>query len=155
MASRWEHLLEQKPIPISEHVLNEVAKLLAKDLDAWPPPLEELDPVAGQQFADVLAPGKPRPSLLAYLEALRLARWELGRELDAYDDYIRNRRWLERGLGPDDKPVLLFLSRWVEEQLLGLGEATFGRIKRAQMLACVDRLERELVQRERRLHPPS
>jgi len=155
MASRWDHLLETKPIPLSEHVLNEVAKLLAKDLETWPPPVEELDPLTGQSFQELLEPGKPRPQPLAYQEALKLARWELGREVDAYDDYMRNRRWLERGLAPDDKRVLLFLSRWVVEQMLGLGEATSGRIKRPQMVECLERLERELSRRQRLIHPPS
>jgi hypothetical protein len=155
MPSRWDHLLETKPIPVSEHVLNEVAKLLAKDLETWPPPVEELDPLTGGQFAGMLEPGRPKPQAVAYHEALKLARWELSREVDAYDDYMRNRRWLERGLAPDDKRVLLFLSRWMVEQMLGLGEATSGRIKRPQMVECLNRLEREWVQRQRLIHPPS
>lgn len=153
MASRWEHLLDQKPIPLAEHLLNEVAKLLAKDLSRWPLPIEELDPVTGQKFAALLAPGQPPPSAAAYTEALRLARWELARETDAYDDYMRNRRWLEHGLAPGDKAQLLLLSRWVVEQMLGLGEATEGRIRRPQMLQCLERLEHELVLLRQRVIP--
>ncbi len=144
--SRWDVLLDQKPIPLTEHLLNEVAKLLARDLRRWPPPIQELDLVAGRAFDAVFEPDSPRPPEEAYAEAFQLARWELTRELDAYDDYMRNRRWLERGLAPDDKPFLLFLSRWLVEQMLSLGEATEGRIKRAQMVSCLERLERRLIE---------
>ena len=142
--SRWDALLDQKPIALTEHLLNEVAKLLARDLVKWPPPIQELDPVAGRPFEAVFEPDRPRPSEQAFAEAFRLARWELTRELDAYDDYMRNRRWVERGLAPDDKQLLLFLSRWLVEQMLSLGEATEGRIKRPQMVSCLERLERRL-----------
>ena len=147
MASRWERLLDQKPIPLLDHLISEVAKLLVKDFGRWPLTIEELDLSTGQGFAELLSGDKPRPRDEVYAEAFKLARWELSRELDAYDDYMRNRRWLERGLTPEDKPALLLLSRWLVEQMLGLGEATEGRVKRPQMLTCLERMERELPRR--------
>lgn len=144
MPSRWDYLLDQKPIPLADHLISEVAKLLAKDLAKWPPPIQEFDAETGKQFAPLFAPDRPRPSAQVYTEALQLSRWELTRELDAYDDYMRNRRWLEKGLGPDDKLPLLFLNRWLVEQMLALGEATEGRVKRAQMLECLDQVQRRL-----------
>src|SRR3712207_4925199 len=100
MASRWDYLFEKKPIPMMDHLLEEVAKLLAKDLEKWPPPVQELDLDAGGQFAPLFTGPTPRTSPQAYTEALRLARWDLTREFDAYDDYMRNSRVLERGLTP-------------------------------------------------------
>jgi len=144
MASRWERLLDQKPIPLTDHLLTEVAKLLVKDLTRWPLPVEELDLATGQRFAQLLSGELPRPREAVYGEAFRLARWEISRELEAYDEYMRNRRFLERGLTVDDKPALLLVSRWLEEQLLGLGEATQGRIRRPQLLVCLERMERAL-----------
>lgn len=144
MPSRWDFLLDQKPVPLADHLISEVAKLLAKDFARWPPSIQELDEVTGKQFEPLLAPDRPRPSAQVYSEALQLARWELSRELDAYDDYMRNRRWVEKGLGPDDKLPLLFLNRWLVEQMLALGEATEGRVKRAQMLECLDQVQRRL-----------
>jgi hypothetical protein len=79
-----------------------------------------------------------------YREALALARLELERELEAYDEYMRNQRYLERGLAPTDRPALLFLDRWIVEQMLALGEATGGRIKRPQMVHCLELVERKL-----------
>jgi hypothetical protein len=141
MASRWDYLFEAKPIPMMDHLLEEVAKLLAKDLEVWPPPVQEIDLDAGGQFAKLLLEPGPKPSWRVYTEALKLARWDLTREFDAYDDYMRNNRYLELGLAPTDRLPLLFLSRWVVEQMLGLGESTQGRVTRKLMQQCLDRLE--------------
>jgi hypothetical protein len=143
--SRWDLLLESKPIPLIDHLLEEVAKLLAKDLSGWPPPIEEIDLTTGAGFEELLAPDFPRPRPEAFTEAFRLARWELERETEAYDEYMRNKRWLERGLAPNDKRALLFISRWLVEQMLALGEATTSRMKRAHMLKCLESAERRLT----------
>jgi hypothetical protein len=150
MPSRWDYLFETKPIPLLDHLLEEVAKLLAKDLSRWPPPVQEIDLDLGGTFAPLFLEPTPRPSHAAYDEALRLSRWELGREFDAYDDYMRNKRYLERGLAPTDRLTLLFLNRWLVEQMLGLGEATEGRVKRPHMLQILDKLEAKL----RLVQPP-
>jgi hypothetical protein len=147
MPSRWDFLLDHKPVPLVDHLITEVAKLLAKDLARWPPPIQELDEATGKPFEPLLAPDRPRPSPQVYAEALQLTRWELTRELDPYDDYMRNRRWMEKGLAPDDKLPLLFLNRWLVEQMLALGEATEGRVKRAQMLECLERVRQRLNER--------
>jgi hypothetical protein len=144
MASRWELLLEQKPIPLVDHLLEEVAKLIAKDLEAWPPPLVELDPTLGKGAQALLEAGRPKPSAIVYEESFRLARWEISREFEAYDDYMRNARYEARGLPPETRAELLFLSRWLVEQLLGLGEATEGRVNRRMMGDLLVRIERRL-----------
>jgi hypothetical protein len=151
MASRWDYLFETKPVPMMDHLLEEVAKLLAKDLQQWPPPVQEVDLEVGAQFAPLFTEPTPRPAEAVYDEALRLSRWELERELGAYDDYMRNKRYLERGLAPTDKLPLLLLNRWLVDQMLGLGEATEGRVNRRLMLQCLERLEA----RRRRIQPPS
>ena len=145
MPSRWDLLLDQKPIPLVDHLLAEVAKLVARDLSRWPLPVEDLDLSTGRQFASLFAPDSKRPGEAVFAEAFRLARWELRRELDAYDDYLRNRRYLARGLAPDDRPALLLINRWLVEQMLSLGEATESRLKRPQMLECLDRIARHLA----------
>lgn len=146
MPSRWDHLFDLKPVPLVDHLLEEVAKLLARDLQSWPPPVQELDLDTGGAFAPLFTEARPRPSPAVYAEALRLADWELAREFDAYDEYMRNKRYLERGLAPDERLPLLFLGRWLTEQMLGLGEATEGRVKRAHMRDCLGRLGARLRQ---------
>lgn len=141
MPSRWEHILEAKPIPILDHLVEELAKLFAESLRAWP--LEVDDPDAAT--VALLAATEVRPDEATFREAFRLARWDLGREFEAFDDYIRNLRFVAMGVAPDSKPMLLFLSRFMTEQVLGMNEATEGRISRPRMLRVLERTERVLI----------
>jgi hypothetical protein len=150
MPSRWDYLLETKPVRIIDQLQEEVAKLLAKDLAKWPPPVEEIDLDVGGAFAPIFLEAPPRPSPAVYDEAMRLSHWELEREFDAYDDYMRNKRYLERGLAPTDRVPLLFLNRWLVEQMLGLGEATEGRVSRPIMRKILDKVQ----SRMRLVQPP-
>jgi len=77
--------------------------------------------------------------------ALKLSRWDLEREHEAYDDFMRNRRYQEAGITDRERPLLLLVSRWVLEQLSALSEATEGRIDRHALLRLVDRLESGLA----------
>lgn len=141
MPSRWQHLLETKPIPVIDHLVGEVSKLFADSLRAWPVLVEDADPIT----AALLEAHPKRPDDQTFREAFRLARWDLAREFDAFDEYIRNMRFVAAGLAPDSKPLLLFLSRFMTEQALGLNEATEGRIDRRRMLQVLERTERLLI----------
>jgi len=141
MPSRWERLLESKPIPIIDHLVEEVSKLFADSLRAWPLEVDEADP----EVLAVLEAYPRRPDDGTFREAFRLARWDLDREFEAFDDYIRNMRFVSAGLSPDSRPLLLFLCRFMTEQALGLNEATEGRIDRRRMLQVLERTERLLI----------
>jgi hypothetical protein len=143
-SSRWDQLLATRPLPLLEHLVQEVAKLLAADLERWPPPVQELDAATIGPLAAALAPDAPPPHPSTPWEAFRLARWQLAREHDAYDDYVRNRRYLAAGVPEGDRTALLFLERWLTEQMLALGEATGGRVNRARMRECLERTEAHL-----------
>ena len=141
MPSRWDAVLEQKPVPLSEHLLKECSKLFARDLTTWPPPVEE---VSGP-LQQLLASDPKAPPLMLLGEAFQLARWDLQRDHAAYDDYMRNQRWSAAGLTAADKPMLLFMSRFIEEQLLALSEATQGRVNRPALLRVLDLTERAVL----------
>ncbi len=141
MPSRWEHLLDSKPIPILDHLIGEVAKLFAESLKEWPLAVDDADPAT----LSLLQAHPLRPSEKVFREAFQLARWDLDREFDAFDDYVRNQRWLQAGLAPDSRPLLLFLSRYLTEQALGVNEATEGRIDRQRMISVLERTERLLL----------
>lgn len=145
MSNRWERILDQKPVPLQQYLLAEAARLLLDELGRWPLPVEEIDQRTGAGMAALLGPEAPRPSPAVFSAALRLVRWELEREHDAYDDYMRNRRYLEVGIPERERPVLLLVSRWVFEQLLALSEATGGRVDRRALLGVVERLERGIA----------
>ncbi|MFT3706833.1 MAG: hypothetical protein QM817_04120 [Archangium sp.] len=119
-----------------------MSKLFAGDLEKWPPEIEAFDEATGQKLAELIAEAPLRPDPRLYVEAFALTRFDLGRELDAYDDYLRNHRWLASGLAAKDKAMLLFLSRFMSEQLLGLREATQNRLTRTHLLDVLGRTER-------------
>ncbi len=146
MSSRWDLLLEQgpKPIPLVDHLLDEVSKLLAKDLQRWPLPVEDLDLETGGAFAAIVTGDAQRPDPRVFAEAFRVAAWELERDLDASSDYFRNRRWREQALPDDTRTPILFISRWLVEQLLSLREHTQSRVTRPQLLDCLERTRRRL-----------
>ncbi len=142
MRSRWDFVLDLKPISLVDHLLEEVAKIVAKDLARWPLPVQQLDAETGRSFAALLLPDARRPADVVFHEAFRLARWELERDFDGSAEYMRNRRYLEHGIAESDRQALLLVSRWLVEQLLSLKEATEGRIKRPQLVDCLDRIRR-------------
>jgi hypothetical protein len=146
MSSRWDRLLDQKPIALIDHLVEEAAKLIAADFQRWPLPVEEIELAAAKELAPLFLPDAPRPAREAYVEAVRLAGWDLAREHEAYDDYMRNRRYLEHGLSEADRARLLLLSRWLLEQLLSLTEATQGRVSRARLRTVLESIARKLPQ---------
>lgn len=137
--SKWDLILGQKPVPLAQHLLEEVSKLFAQELGYWPPRLLD-DTVPA-----VVAEAKARPPLSLYRAAFTLTRFELAHELEAYDDFLRNQRWLVEGLHLSDKAMLLFLTRFITEQVLALAEATEGRLKRPQLRELVDSVERRFL----------
>jgi hypothetical protein len=145
--SKWDLVLDRKPIPLIEHLLLEVAQVFGDELLMWPPPVDEFDAVSGTDMSSIFSEPQPRPSLPLYVEAFKLARMELERNFEASAEYFRNNRHLEMGLSRNEKPMLLFVLRYTVEQLLALAEATEGRIKRAQLGALLDNIERYFVQR--------
>jgi hypothetical protein len=134
--SKWDLVLEKKPIPMLEHLMDELARLLAAELSRWPPEIEAAN--AGG-LPEIFAAQPDRPQETLYREAFALARWDLSCEHAAFDDYFRNRRYLAAGLAVSDKALLLAVSRLIIEQLLALGEATEGRLKRHQLLELLER----------------
>lgn len=143
--SRWDRLLEAKPIPLLEHLLEEVSKLFSETLGQWPLEVLMVDEVQGAELSALLANSPARPRDEVWHAAFALTRWDLGRDFDAYDDYMRNRRFLEKGLTEADRPMLLFLSRYLTEQMLALNEATEGRVKREHLISVLERVEKKLL----------
>lgn len=142
--SRWDAVLERKPVPLLEHLIEEASKGLSGELGQWPLAITELDFRMGEELRPLLQADFPRPSAAVFHQSFRLARWDLLREFAAYDDYVRNGRWLAEGLGPADKPALLFISRWLVEQALDLSESSGGRVKRSHLVDLLDRTRRRL-----------
>lgn len=144
MPAWWERL-DIRRVTILDQLMTEAAKLLFEELGTWPPAVEEVAVDRGGrpgEFSEILAPGSPVPPRAAFVEGIRLARWDLQREFDAFDEYVRNRRWSEAGLDDANKPQILFLASYLTESLLALKEATGGRVKRDDLATALDRLQK-------------
>jgi hypothetical protein len=143
--SRWDYIQDLKPIPIADHLIEELSKLFAKDLSGWPLEVHGwASPAEEQRYRHLFEPGAKRPDDKVFVEAFRLARWELEHDIFAVDDYMRNERWRER-VAPADYDALVFLMQYVTEELVAVAEATGNRIKRAQLVECLDRIERKML----------
>lgn len=138
MPSRWDFILDQKPLPVREHLYREVTKRIVADLAKWPLPITELAEDADPRIAALFGPESRRPPDAAFAEAFRITRWELEREILAVDEYMRNRRWLEKGLAPEHQHVILGISRWLVESLLSLRDDTAGRVSRAELVQMLE-----------------
>jgi len=107
-------------------------------------PVTDVEPRTASTLQPLLEPAGARPSSGVFEQSFLLARWDVLRDFAAYDDYVRNGRWLEAGLAPTDKPALLFISRWLVEQALELAERTSGHLNRGQLVDFLDRTWRRL-----------
>lgn len=145
--NKWDFILDQRPVPLLSHLLEEVAKIFASSLAQWPPQVEDFDPQTGHKVAALLADSPLVPDARLYSEAFVLTGFELKREFEAADDYLRNQRWMASGLSAKEKGMLLFLSRFMTEQLLGLAEATEGRLSRPNLVTVLERTERHFFAR--------
>jgi hypothetical protein len=145
MTSRWDLLLDKKPVPLIEHLLDEAAKFFTDQLSAWPPELLELDLPTGRETAALIEATPKRPRDQIWHEAFELARWDLNRDFEIFDEYMRNRRYLEKGLSEAERPLVLFLSRLLTEHALGLNEATQGKVNREKMVELLHRTEKRLL----------
>lgn len=143
--TKWHRVLERTPVPALEHLKAEVSRLFAKDLLLWPPAISQFDEETGQHIQRLLKERPSRPDLCVFLEAFRLTAWDLRRNTDAVDDYWRNQRWHQAGLAATEKPMLLFFSRLMMEQLLALGEATEGRVDRSALFDILEQTRLHVV----------
>ena len=146
MPSRWDLILDQKPVPVIDYLLVEAARLFANDLRQWPPQVDAEDAATAQRLTNLVETNPAGPSKTVWKHAFQLAQWDLERADDARDDYFRNQRWTEAGLSVQEKPLLLFLNRWILEQLLAFGEATHGRVNRPRLIEVLQHTQRNLLQ---------
>lgn len=142
--NRWEWLEGLKPESPITVAVRYMAEQISKELTRWPP---EVMPTEGQEttgYSELLMPGSPRPVLAAYGEAIKRARWELARDFDAIDFYERNHHLAQACPSARDQKASEFIQHYILESFFTLMEKTEYRVKRKDVLAGVDLLERYL-----------
>lgn len=139
---RWDHLYDREKQPVKDVILERFAEELAERLRSWPPPevewvTEDLRRrwAAGLEWA-------PRGEVLRL--ALELARFDLLREHEAYDEGMRNRA-PRACQNPADEAALQLLVLYVTEECLSLKEWAEGaKLSRADLAGAIDLAERRL-----------
>lgn len=139
---RWDHLYDAEKQPVKEVILERFAEELAGRLGAWPPPgVEWVTDNLRRRWAAGLE-GAPRGEVLRL--ALELARFDLLREHEAFDEGMRNRA-PRACQNPADDAALHLLVLYVTEECLALKEWAEGaNLSRADLADAVGLAERRL-----------
>ena len=142
--NRWEWLEGLKPQSAVAVAVKYMAEQIADELTHWPPEVSPAEGQSSSRLSGLLEPGSPRPSLPAYEEALKRARWELARDFDAIDYYERNHHLAK--ICPDERDQLAseFIGHYVLESFFVLMERTEYRVKRKDALIGIDLLQRRI-----------
>jgi hypothetical protein len=139
---RWDHLYDLRKQPVKEVVVERFAEELAGRLGAWPPPDVEWVTDELRRRWEAGLQGAPRGEVLRL--ALELARLDLLREQEAFDEIMRNRA-PGTCRAPADEAALQLLVLYVTEECLALKEWADGaRLTRADLARAVDLAERRL-----------
>ncbi len=129
-----------------------VAGMIADDLSDWPPSIALDDTPRSQRFVELVAPGAKRPSLAAFVEAVKQVRWELERDFEAIAHYERNHHLEQACPDPRDRLASELIRHYILESFLSLIERTENRVKRADVLVGLSRLETHVRARWGSLH---
>lgn len=142
--NRWEWLEGLKPESPIDVAVKYVAAMVADAITAWPPVVRSVEGQSGSRFRDVLEAGAERPSLAAYEEAIKRARWELLRDYDAIDFYARNNHIATACPSERDQLASEFIQHYVLESFFVLMEKTEYRVKRSDVLPGLDMVEKRV-----------
>jgi hypothetical protein len=139
---RFDHLYDLRKRPVKEEVLERFAADLAQRLQDWPP--AEVDWVTEELRQRWSAGLSRRPGEPVLRLALDLARLDLLREHEAFDERMRNdapRACREAG----DEAALQLLVIFLTEQCLALKDWADGaRLTRADLARAVDLAARQV-----------
>jgi hypothetical protein len=139
---RFDHLYDLQKRPVREVVLERFADDLAERLGSWPP--AEVDWITDELRRRWAAGLDRRPGEPVMRLALELARLDLLREHEAFDERMRNeapRACRE----PGDEAALHLLVAFVTEQCLALKEwAEWARLSRADLARAVEMATRRV-----------
>jgi hypothetical protein len=142
----YEWLYERESQPLKSYVLDEVAKQLALAVEQFPPTIEEWEREDLRlRFEPLLSRPAERPRLAIVRAALTLYRWELERQLEAIDSYMRSETWRKQQLEAAEFETALFLWHYWVDQTLAFQEFAQNKFKRQELLGLADRMQTRLV----------
>ena len=146
---RWDYLVERKPQPLKEYVLDQVAERLARELTAWPPAIDEWldDPLRERFRAAIERPSAPGLDTLRV--GCEMARRELLREYELIDAFWRSGS--QRQLLPDEleETTAHFVTRFLVDAALGFQELAQDKFNRRELVLLVEKVEERLLRGQR------
>jgi hypothetical protein len=143
----YEWLYEREKQPLKEYVLDEVAKHLAKAVESFPPQIEEWESEELRlRFAPLLSTMADRPRLGVVRIALKLYRWELERDVEAIDHFVRNHQWSEEEATPAEIELATFLWQYWLEQTLAFKEYAQEKFRWRELIGLAERMQVQLVE---------
>jgi hypothetical protein len=146
---RWDYLVDRKPQLLKDYVIDQVADRLARDLEAWPPAIDEwLDAPLREKFrAAVERPSGP--GLATLRVGCEMARRELLREYDLIDAFWRSGR--QSDLLPDEleETTAHFVTRFLVDAALGFQELAQDKFNRRELVALIEKVEDRLLRGQR------
>ena len=143
--NRWQHLYETRPRELKDWALDELAGALQTELATWPlPGLDWIDVTEQARLRPVLE-RTATPPIDTLRVALELARLELLHEIERIDFFLRGAD--KSALLPDalEEQSALFVARWLVESCLSIQDATPGKLKRRDLVALIERLEKRIL----------
>jgi hypothetical protein len=147
VSSRWDWLYEVQPRLVKDVVLERVARELGDEIDRWPPRIESWETEEARvRFQPLMEGRMGRPPRGPLRLALRLSRWDLQREYEIIDAYMKGEHFREDAPGPYDFDLAMFIWRYLVDQILAFKEYAGSRFSRDDLCTVVDQLEKRLLE---------
>jgi hypothetical protein len=146
---RWDELADKKPQELKEYALSEAARIIAEELQTYPPRIEEwFDPAAREKYRDALSRPSAPPERTVRV-ACELARRELLRDYELVDRFFQSGAY--KAELPDDleEQTAHFLARFLVDSALDFQEFGKGKFSRKDLVALVEKLEDRLLRGNR------
>jgi hypothetical protein len=140
--NRWEWIEGLKPQTPAEALATQYAKILATELEAWPPQVDWQDSAQQRHYAPLYAAGAPRPSVAALEAGFSRLRLELEHDVEALDHDARNHGLESELADPLEQLAARFVWLYASESFAELFERTESRFKRRHALITVDLVQR-------------
>lgn len=138
---RWAWIEGIQREPLERALVREAGRLIAGELDAWPPAVRFADEASAARLAPVLGPHSPAPSAAALALAFALAGDVLRRDFDARDARLR-------AAAPPERATASAVADYLVEWLFDLAERAESRLGRPRLLEALADAERALAQRQ-------
>jgi hypothetical protein len=146
---RWDELAERKPQELKEYALGEAARIVAEELQTYPPRIEEwLHPAVRDKYREALSRPSPPPEATMRV-ACELARRELLRDYELVDRFFQSGAY--KAELPDDleEQTAHFLARFLVDSALDFQEFGKGKFSRKDLVSLVEKLEDRLLRGNR------